>query len=64
MNTQIPTPYPDLNTVLQDLVTSIQEILTDNLVGAYLQGSFAVGDFDIHSDVNFIVVTERDLDDR
>jgi hypothetical protein len=58
-----PTPYPDLNRVLQDLVDSVQEILNHNFVGAYLQGSFAVGDFDIHSDVDFIVVTEADLSD-
>ena len=30
-------------------------------MGAYLQGSFAVGDFDEHSDVDFIVVTENEL---
>jgi hypothetical protein len=30
-------------------------------VGAYLQGSFAVGDFDAHSDVDFIVVIEEKL---
>lgn len=54
-----PTPYDDLNTVLQELVESIQAILKDNFVGAYLQGSFAIGDFDIHSDVDFIVVSEK-----
>lgn len=52
------TPYPDLNAVLHDLVTSVQQILQDNFIGAYLQGSFAHGDFDEHSDVDFLVVTE------
>lgn len=56
-----PTPYPDLNTVLQTLVDSIQSILGDNMIGIYLQGSFAVGDFDVHSDVDFIVVLEEEL---
>jgi len=56
-----PTPYPGLNSVLQELVDSIREILQENFVGAYLQGSFAVGDFDEHSDVDFIVVVEEVL---
>ena len=30
-------------------------------MGAYLQGSFAVGDFDSDSDIDFIVVTADDL---
>jgi predicted nucleotidyltransferase len=32
-----------------------------DFVGAYLQGSFALGDFDRHSDVDFIVVVEDNL---
>ncbi len=56
-----PTPYPDLNAVLNELVESVRTILGDNFLGAYLQGSFAVGDFDAHSDVDFIIVTEDDL---
>lgn len=57
----IPTPYPALNEVLHELVESIQAALGDTFVGAYLQGSFAVGDFDEHSDVDWIVATEDDL---
>jgi predicted nucleotidyltransferase len=56
-----PTPYPDLNAVLAETVASLRTLLGDNLVGAYLQGSFAVGDFDERSDVDFMVVTGRDL---
>lgn len=58
------TPYPELNDVLNEMVSSIQAILHDNLVGAYLQGSFAVGDFDEHSDVDFIIVIDQALTDR
>jgi hypothetical protein len=58
---RLPTPYPELNAVLQEMVSGIQAVLQDNFVGAYLQGSFAVGDFDEHSDVDFIVVTEGEL---
>ncbi len=57
----LPTPYPDLNAVLQVLVGSIRENLGGNFVGVYLQGSFAVGDFDLHSDVDFIVAIEEEL---
>ena len=56
-----PTPYPDLNAVLGELVAAQREILRDTLVGAYLQGSFAVGDFDEHSDVDFITVVTDEL---
>ncbi len=45
----VPTPYPELNAVLQELVQSVQAVLRDNFVAACLQGSFAVGDFDRHS---------------
>jgi predicted nucleotidyltransferase len=61
MNDTLPTPYPILNTVLRDLVASVQDVLNHNFVGAYLQGSFAVGDFDAHSDCDFIVVTDKEL---
>lgn len=57
----IPTPYADLNQVLHDLIDSVQAVLGDQFVGAYLHGSFAVGDFDQHSDVDFVIVVEEDL---
>lgn len=59
-----PTPYPDLNHVLRHLVERVQAVLGDSFVGAYLQGSFAVGDFDAHSDVDFIIVMEEKLSDE
>ena len=55
------TLIPELITVLQDFVDSARAVLRNNFVGAYLQGSFAVGDFDIHSDVDFIIVIEKEL---
>jgi hypothetical protein len=61
VNPTSPTPYPELNEVLQQLVDGVHEVLGDNLIGIYLQGSFAVGDFDVHSDCDFIVVTAREL---
>jgi hypothetical protein len=56
-----PTPYSDLNAVLAHLVEGAQTLLGDNFVGAYLQGSFAVGDFTEFSDCDFIIVTARDI---
>ncbi|WIG60194.1 MAG: hypothetical protein OJF49_002942 [Ktedonobacterales bacterium] len=58
---KLPTPYAELNSVLADLAQSVRTILGGNFVGAYLQGSFAVGDFDAHSDVDFIVVVKEEL---
>lgn len=55
------TPFDELNDVLERLVESAQAALGDSFTGAYLQGSFAVGDFDCHSDVDFIVAIEQDL---
>ena len=52
-----PTVYPKLNALLEELVSSVRAILGANFCGAYLQGSFAVGDADVHSDVDFIVAT-------
>ena len=58
-----PTAFPELNTILRDFVTSVQTLLGDNFCGAYLQGSFAVGEADEHSDVDFIVVTHGEVTD-
>jgi hypothetical protein len=56
-----PTPFPELNELLGDLVARIEAILDENFVGAYLTGSFALGAGDIHSDCDFVVVLEQPL---
>jgi len=56
-----PTPFPDLNGVLAEMVAGAQTILAANFCGAYLQGSFATGDADVYSDVDFVVVTDDEL---
>ncbi|HUI90437.1 MAG TPA: aminoglycoside adenylyltransferase domain-containing protein [Anaerolineales bacterium] len=63
MNANFPTSNTELNTVLYDFVKSVQEILKDNFVSAYLQGSFAIGDWDNDSDVDFTIVVEDDISD-
>ncbi len=64
METMTPTPYPDLNALLADLVGGATDVLGQNFFAAYLQGSFALGTGDEHSDVDFIVVTCVELSDR
>lgn len=56
-----PTPYAELNGVLHELVAGITQALGDNFIGAYLQGSFAVGDFDQHSDADFVIAIRNEL---
>src|SRR5688500_9539037 len=60
---QFPTPYPALNGVLAELVRGARSVLGESFVGAYLQGSFAAGDADEHSDVDFLVATAGELTD-
>ena len=55
------TPYPELPWVLGELVAGVRAELADNLVGVYLVGSLATGDFDRDSDVDFLVVTRHEL---
>lgn len=59
-----PTAFPDLNLVLRELVASIRSVLVENFCGAYLQGSFAVGDADAYSDVDFVIVTNDEVSDQ
>jgi predicted nucleotidyltransferase len=50
-----PTAYPDVNEVLDRLGTSLVRILGAELIGLYLYGSLASGDFDPNSsDIDFV----------
>lgn len=60
--TTSPTPDAQINGVLRELVRSVQEILGDNFIGAYLQGSFATGDWDADSDVDFIIALDHEVE--
>ncbi len=64
MNSFCPTPYAALNAVLNELIVRVRTTLGRNFVAAYLLGSFAVGDFDEDSDVDFLVVIERNLSEE
>jgi predicted nucleotidyltransferase len=57
------TQFPELDEVLTEFVEGVRSLLGGNLAGIYLQGSFAIGDADEWSDVDFVVVTETALGD-
>jgi predicted nucleotidyltransferase len=52
------TPYPEIDLLLDRLLNEIQAVLGARLVGLYLHGSLAYGDFDPQtSDIDFLAVT-------
>jgi len=51
------TPYLRLDEVLHDYAQMVRDVLDRDFVGLYLLGSLAIGDFDLTSDVDFVVVT-------
>ena len=54
----------DVTGTLEALLPGIQNVLGDNLVGAYLRGSLALGDFiPATSDIDVLVVTARPVGD-
>lgn len=57
-----PTADDELNALLRDLVACGRSILGPSLVGAYLQGSFALGDADRFSDCDFLIAVREPLD--
>ncbi len=55
---------PDVGAMLDALLSGIREALGPNLVGVYLRGSLALGDFDPStSDIDFLAVTECPVSD-
>ncbi|MHB1319209.1 MAG: aminoglycoside adenylyltransferase domain-containing protein [Anaerolineae bacterium] len=58
---QSPTPLPELNDVLAAMVAGQRAILGEQLVGVYLQGSFAAGGGDQSSDVDWVAAIREPL---
>ena len=61
MKTISPTPYPDVNEILNFMLVDVKEILGKHFLGMYLYGSLANGDFDEHSDIDVLIVTDGEL---
>lgn len=61
MAADVITPYADLDELLAELLGHWQRILGGNLVGAYVQGSFALGSGDQQSDCDWLVATRDSL---
>lgn len=60
MKNNNPTLNAEVNALLLDLLSSAKSILGNLLVGMYLSGSLAIGDFDDDSDVDFIfIITDK-----
>jgi predicted nucleotidyltransferase len=60
-----PTPYVDINTLLNLLLSRIQTILGNKLIGLYVFGSLATGDFDYDSsDIDVIAATTTFPDEQ
>ena len=64
-DSRIPSqPYPELREVLARFVSDISVELGENLVGIYMVGSLAIGDFDLDSDVDFLAITKNELSEE
>jgi Aminoglycoside adenylyltransferase, C-terminal domain/Nucleotidyltransferase domain len=59
-----PTPFADVNAVLQGFLAQIGRLLEDRFRAMYLYGSLALGDFNPRtSDIDFLVVTDAAISD-
>jgi hypothetical protein len=58
-----PTPYADVNALLQTLLERAQAILGKQFVAMYLDGSLTNAAFDQASDIDFVIVTADDVTD-
>jgi predicted nucleotidyltransferase len=56
-----PTPYPEVNAVVNELLENVKEILGGQFAGMYLFGSLAIGDFDRESDVDILIATKDEI---
>ncbi len=56
------TPYADVNILLESLLSNLQSIFQEKIVGLYLYGSLTAGDFDPGiSDVDLLAVTSSEV---
>lgn len=53
--------HPEVTAVLDDLLSSVRTVLGPELIGVYLSGSLATGDFDRASDIDVVIATETEV---
>ena len=56
-----PTVNSAVNALIGELQSSIHAIIGDDLIGLYLDGSLALGDFDADSDIDFVAVVTDEI---
>lgn len=61
---QSPTPHPEVNAILRELMERLRAVLGSQLAGAYLYGSLTRGAFDRQSDIDVLVVTYDEMSDE
>lgn len=60
-----PTPYADINLLLEQLLSGVQKIFGKKLTGFYLFGSLVTGDFESgSSDIDLVAAISSDIDER
>ncbi|MBZ0289941.1 MAG: DUF4111 domain-containing protein [Anaerolineae bacterium] len=60
-----PADYPHINSLLDIILSRMQAILGDKLIGLYLYGSLVTGDFDdTVSDIDLLAAIADDLNER
>lgn len=58
-----PTPYPEVNALLEQVLAGARSTLGQRFAGMYVEGSLASGDFDQDSDIDFVVVASEAVSD-
>src|SRR5579885_3186614 len=59
-----PTPYAEVNALLEQFLAGLQKVLGEKLIGLYLYGSLVTGDFDpLCSDIDLLAALAADIDE-
>ncbi len=60
-----PTPYANVNALLERFLAELRTILGEKLIGLYLYGSIVTGDFDpTCSDIDLLATLTADIDEK
>ena len=65
MPNNYPTPYLEVNNIVDHLLAASKKILGEQFLGLYLHGSLITGDFNPESsDIDFLCVTADKLSEE